>query len=228
MEQSFQRFTVPIKNVPNNNEVSVVILGADVAPRKKNQGAKSLIPFGSKSNMIEMQIVSIKNALPKSEIILVTGFQSQQVITKGYPVRIVENLNYNETSDVEQIRIALNAVLNKKVLIINGDLAFDSLSIMNITNHGSNTLFNPSQQENNDSIGVIHNNNKLENLIYCTANKWLHCVYLEGKELEIMRKFVRNKVSSKLLFFEAVNYVASNGLIRALPQQTGTMYRIGE
>jgi len=230
MPNAFQRFTMPIKNIATDNELTVIILGADVSPRKKSQGAKSLIPLSPKWNVIEMQLDAIKTMFPKAEIVLVTGFQSQQVISKKYPVRIVENPFFEETSDVEQIRIALNVTLSNKVLIVNGDLAFDAPALLNITNHGSNILF--SDEKNLDKedayIGVIHNNNVVENLVYCTPNKWLHTLYIEGKELETLRKFVRNKERSKLLFFEAINYiVSSGGLIRAIPQRSGTMYRIG-
>ncbi len=230
MTNAFQRFTMPIKNIASDNELAVIILGADVSPRKKSQGAKSLIPLSPKWNIVEMQLDAIKTIFPKADIILVTGFQSQQVISKKYPVRIIENPFYEETSDVEQIRLALNATLNNKVLIVGGDLAFDAPSLMGVSNHGSNVLFNDARTLDSDDpcIGVVHNNNVVENLVYCTPNKWLHTLYIEGKELEMLRKFVRNKERSKLLFFEAINYiVSSSGLIRAVAQRSGTMYRVG-
>jgi hypothetical protein len=230
MPNAFQRFTMPIKNVASENELAIIILGADVSPRKKSQGAKSLIPLSPKWNVIEMQLDAIKTMYPKAEVILITGFQSQQVINKKYPLKIIENPFYDETSDVEQIRIALNATLSSKVLIVNGDLAFDAPSLMNIEKHGSNVLFTDEKTLDKDDtcIGVVHNNNVVENLVYCTPNKWLHTLYAEGKELDILRKFIRNKERSKLLLFEAINYIiSSGGLIRAVPQRFGTMYRIG-
>lgn len=228
MVNNFQRFTLPIKKISEENELTIIILGADVSPRKKSHGPKSLLSLGTKWNVIETQIDSIKTIFPKADIILVTGFQSQTIINKSYPVRIIENPFYEETSEVEQIRLALNATLTSKVLIINGDLAFDAPSLINIANYHTSILFNETLSNDNDSIGLIQNNNIAENLSYSLPVKWLYTFYVEGKELEMLRKFVKNKERSKLLFFEAVNYIiSSGGLVRAIPQKNGHMCRIG-
>lgn len=226
---NFQRFTLPIKKISTENELTIIILGADVSPRKRSHGPKSLISLGSKWNIIETQLDSIKSVFPKADVILVTGFQSQTIVNKNYPIRIIENPFFEETSDVEQIRLAFNATLSNKVLIIGGDVAFDAPGLIKIDSYQSSILFDELSNNDDDSIGVTHNNNVVENLSYSLAQKWLYTLYLEGKELEILRKFVKNKERSKLMFFEAVNYIVnSGGLLRAVPQKNGTMYRAGK
>lgn len=223
----FQRFTLPIKPIFENKEITILILGADVAQRKKSHGPKSLLALGTKWNIIEAQLDAIKTVFPKADIVLVTGFQSQAIVAKHYPVRIVENPFFEETSDVEQIRIGLNATLSDKVLIIGGDVAFDAPALMNIASHKTSILFDEVSKNDDDSVGITHNNNVLENMSYSIPNKWLHTLFIEGRELEMLKKFVRNKERSKLLFFEAVNYlVNNNALIRAIPQQNGAMYKV--
>lgn len=228
IQGNFQRFTLPIKKIDTPNELTVIILGADVSPRKKAHGPKSLVALGTKWNVIETQLDSIKTVFPKADVILVTGFQSQNIVNKNYQIRLINNPFYEDTSDVEQIRLALNATLSNKVLIIGGDIAFDAPAIMKIADYNSSILFDEINQVDDESVGVIHNNNVVESLSYSLPKKWLYTLYLEGKELEIMRKFVKNKELSKLLFFEAVNYIISaGGLIRAIPQRNGSMYKIG-
>jgi hypothetical protein len=227
MYNNFHRFITPIKNPPNNDEITVIILGANVTPRRKGFGAKSLFPIGQQWNIIETQIDSIKNAYPKADIILVTGFQSQQVINKKYPIRIVENVNFEETSEAEQLRIALNATIGNKVFIVGGDLVFDSVSIKSVASHGSNVLFSNKPKED-VCLGIVHHNNILENVIYDMPNEWLNCAFFEGKELDALRKFLKNREHTKLLLFEVINYLVSNGcLIRTVEQKDGYMYKAG-
>lgn len=229
MANNYSRFTMPIKSVPSDEQFTAIILGANVELRQKGLGPKSLIPVSDTFNVIETQMDSIRTAYPKCDMLLVTGYQTSQIVSKRYPIKIVENPFFEETSEVEQIRIGLNAVLSNKVLFVGGDLVFDPFAINKITTHGSCTLFNPGNHPEEPDLGVVHHNNVLENVVYYGPQKWYNCLYLEGKELEAMRKFAKNKERSKLSMFEAINFLVGNKtLIRTLAVNEGTMYYVGK
>ncbi len=227
MAFDFRRFTQPIKgSLASENNMTVILLGADVEPRRKSYGPKSLLTLDNKYNVIEHQIDAVKNVFPKADIILVAGFQAQSVVNKGYPIRIVENPFFEETSDVEQIRLGINASVSRKVLIVSGDLVFDAHSIHGIDTHGSCILYKECINDD-ESLGITQNRDVLEHITYKLPNKWLYNLYLEEKELICLKKFLKTKERSKLLFFEAVNYLVDSGsILKAIPNIHGIMHKV--
>lgn len=218
------RFITSLKPVTDPSELSILILGSELTPRKKGHGPKSLIQVGKKFNVIETQLDSIKTIYPNSHITLITGYMSQQIVNKGYNVSIIENPFYAETSQVEDIRLGLNAIRSNKVLILNGDLVFDAAALMTTKGKSSSVMYD-EVDKTPDTVGLTHNNDVAETLAYGLKTHWCYTLLAEGRELDLLRKFARNKERSKLTFYEAVNAVLqSGGLIRTM-SVNGLLYR---
>lgn len=208
------RFIASLKPNSDQSEISVLILGSELTPRMKGHGPKSLMQVGKKFNVIETQIDSIKTVYPNADITLITGYQSQQIVNKGYGVSIIENPFYADTGGVEDIRIGLNVIRSDRVLVVNGDLVFDFDGLMSIKGKSSCVLVDETDYTP-DSVGVTENNNVVESLGFGLRTNWGYALIAEGRELELLRKFVRAKERSKLMFHEAVNgIIAAKGLIR--------------
>lgn len=223
--QNQHRFITSLKPVADNSQLSILILGSELTPRKRGYGPKSLMQVGKKFNVIETQIDSIRTIYPNANITLITGYMSQQIINKGYNVSIIENPFFEETSHVEEIRLGLNIIKGNRVLILNGDLVFDSHALTLTKGRPSSILYDDNDNTT-DSIGVTHNNDVAEILAYGIPHKWCHNLLVEGRELSLLRKFAINKERSKLMFFEAVNHIIkSGGLIRTVHQNEGILYR---
>ena len=124
------RFTTTVKDDGSSKEedpnITVIVPVAGMGHRMKSYGPKCLLQANQKETILEKTISNIKREHPKSDIIVVAGFESNKVINSlPHYVRIVENSSFEETNIVESIRLGINASANKKLLIVYGDLIFN-------------------------------------------------------------------------------------------------------
>jgi len=223
------RFTVPIKKKSNDSSnVTVVLLASIPNPRMKTMPSVSLLNIDKQHNVIDIQVEAIRAAYPKSDIILVTGHDSNQVIAKRpNGVRIIENQLYNDCGENEEIRLALNNSITECILLINGNCIFNASCLQQLRGHGSCTLVDTKGQMDSDSIGVIANGSKVENLAYGIESKWCYVSYIEGKEYDLLKKFSSLRNRSNMCMFESINYIVSNGgVIYTVEQNAGYLRKI--
>jgi len=177
----------------------------------KSYGPKSLIKIKQNLTIIENQFKIIKNTIPNANIILVCGFESNCVM-QNTPSDIikVENERYEETNVVRSIGMGLRAT-QRDVLIIYGDLVFNSECIENMNFNKSSLLLGEDIMKDSE-VGCIHNKNgKVENLMYDLETKWGQMIFLKGKELEMFKDICWNPNNYNMFGFEAINNVISGG-----------------
>jgi hypothetical protein len=201
-----KEFLSPIKKT--SKELTVVILGALNVYRNKGAGPTSLINIDGQ-NLSYKQAVTIKSVYPLSEIFLTVGYYANQVINnRPDNLRIIENQLYENSGHAEEIRLVSNASLNKKYLIMDGDILPDSKSLLSMNNHGSCILV---KNENSDDIGSANDSGGLQILSYGLPNKWCKIAMLQEKEVEIMKKFVSKRDKGRYFLHEVLNYIISHG-----------------
>lgn len=223
------RFTVPIKSKSNDSaNTTVIILASIPNDRMKTMPSVSLMMVDKQNHVIDIQVEAIRTVFPKSDIVLVTGHDATQVIEhRPTCVRIVENQMYESRGENEELRLGLNNSTTDNTLIISGNCIFNSNALQHLKNHASCTLIDKRQQIDKDSLGVISNNGRVENIAYGVMDKWCYITYLEARETKILRKFASAKNKSNMCFFEAINYVTSHGgVINTVGQQNGYLRRI--
>ena len=78
------RFTTTVKNDGSNKEedpnITVIVPVAGMGHRMKSYGPKCLLQANQKETILEKTISNIKREHPKSDIIVVAGFESNKVI----------------------------------------------------------------------------------------------------------------------------------------------------
>lgn len=192
-----------------SSDLSVIILASLSIHRSKTLGAVSMLPVGNQPLLFN-QVNAIRSTYPLSDIYTVVGYHSSQVINnKPDGIRIIENQLHENTGNAEEIRLALNASLNNRALIIGGNVMFDQQAIKQIQNHASCILVG---NENPDShIGSVNSSGKLEILSYGLKNRWYNVAMLEENELAIAKKFIARKERERYLFHEIINYVVMHG-----------------
>ncbi len=223
------RFTVPIKSKSiDSSHVTAIILASIPNPRMKTMPSVSLLSVDKQHNVIDIQVESIRASYPKADIILVTGHDANQVISKKPDgVRIIENQSYNDSGENEEIRLALNNSITESILLINGNCIFDAACIQQMRNHGSCTLVDVKDQIDSDSLGVISNGNKVENIAYGIEKKWCYVSYIEGREYTLLKKFASLRNRGNMCAFESLNYIVSNGgTIYTIEQRAGYIRKI--
>ena len=191
--------------------IHVIIPSAGIGRRMKSYGCKSLLNIKNEK-LIDIQIKYIQNTFPESEIILITGFDSDRLIHNS-PNNIIkiENEKYYENNVTRSISIGMRATKNNDhILIIFGDLLFNQQSIEKININESSIIISNDMEDG--EVGCnINGKGLLEYMMFDLPNKWGHILYLTSKELTLFKKIISNKSNEKKFCFEIINEVINQG-----------------
>lgn len=190
---------------------SVIILCGNMGYRMKSYGPKSLLTFPDGTLVIERLLETVELHFPNSEIVVGTGFEADRVISRlPNGVHVVENQLYETTNDVEELRLCLNATTRENIIIINGDLIFNNVTLDKLTKKGSSVVVSNTNMSDAE-IGVTIVDDKVTIFAYDLPTKWCNIVYVTGKELDLLRKVIKNRDRNKWFIFEALNMVIESG-----------------
>lgn len=192
--------------------VTIILLSENHGHRMKSYGPISLIKLGGKT-LLEKQIESISSTFTNFEIIICSGFETSKTVSfikskfKDLNIRVVENQMHYNSNCCESARLCLNNTMNNKILFCSG-------GVLVTPNHLNSINFNKNcaliQNESNDSsfeIGVIENDNILENFTIGIKNKfWSEVFYLNGdREINYFLSIISNPDYKNRFIFEAIN-----------------------
>jgi hypothetical protein len=212
------RFTTPLKKtVGVNDHLDVAILSATVNQKMNMLGAKYEQKIVDRL-LFDIQLDEVSNAFEDSSVTLGVGknFIKAHNLFRSFweeqGVRMVENAKWENASEVETLRLCLNAVPNSRnLLIISGDTIFNSTTLGFISSGKSSTIYieDPSCLE---QVGINvdpKSGNSLAGVGFDLPKKWGHILFLTGKELEIARKFCHPK-NSKMELWELLKCIIRN------------------
>jgi len=215
--KKYNRFTTPVKKyitgtTEKNNSISVVIPAAGTGHRMKSYGPKCLLPISAKETIIHKTIKNVKSVYPNSEITVVVGFEADKVIrVLPSDVRVIENQLYQETNVVESLRLALNSITNNKVLIVYGDLIFNTQTITGLTVGESCVVVDSKNNFKNEEVGVTVADNVVTNFAYGLDTKWGQIAYLTDETLSLFKTLCSNRKRNKMYPFELFNLIINEG-----------------
>jgi len=202
------------KNMGGSENMSVVIPAAGMGYRMKSYGPKALTQLTKKTTLIDRQIQIIKGLYPKSEIVVVVGFEYEKIIekTKKYNIRIVINPIHDKTNVLYSTGLGIQACTSREIMIIYGDLIFNEYAIKGIRGPKSRAVVDDSQQMRRDEVGLnVLKDGEISNFAYGLENKWCQIAYLHGIELSIFEELSLKKERSQWLGYEGLNHVIENG-----------------
>lgn len=206
------RFITSTKSGTDSSSYTIILYGSKPIDRMRSFGAKSFLQVTKLQTVIDLQIEAIRTVYPKSEVILVSGFDfDKSVKIKPTNVKIIENSRFEETNEIEDIKIGVNASLNPNIIIISSDIIFNASALVQLKNRGSCVLLDSKKQFSPEDVGCTWNDTRVEMLAYGIPNQWCHIAQFSGKELELLKKFVNLKGKGSLVSYEAINYIVKNG-----------------
>jgi hypothetical protein len=190
--------------------VSIIFLYDNYVYRRKSYGPIPLFEASEDKKIIDQHIQSIKNNFSNFEIVICGGFECDKLIRyvdekyHNENIRIVENQLFEKTNDCESIRIALNNIKNKNVLIIS---ALSNINDMEFKiTDGQNKVY-LSQVDRNTNVGAnINQHGNVEYMCFGAKYAWEGIMWMNNTEcIDTARKilFVDNFKSK--LWFELVN-----------------------
>lgn len=200
------------KILDKTSKLSAILLCSSMGYRTRSYGVKSLVPTSNNKTLLQHQIDCLRSQYVNIEVIAVVGYEADKIYRKKiHGCRFIENTDFENTGDYEQIRLALNNIENDKALVINGDMYFNHTSTNNLLQNHSyihTTKNNNSKLE----IGVTEVDNQLSILSYGLNTKhWTEFAFFSEPELIRLKDVVFDRSKNKLLFMEAVNEVVNRG-----------------
>lgn len=192
--------------------VTIIILGEDHGHRMKSHGPLSLINFGEKT-IIEKQVETIKSCFTNFEIILCSGFEVTKVANfikskfSNINIRIVENQMHYHSNCCESARLCLNNTMNNRIILFDGSIIINNNHLQKVNLDTSCILIQNSPYNSNFEVGVIHNDNLLENMSIGLKSKyWSEILYLYGhKDINHFSNIISNPDFKNKFMFEAIN-----------------------
>lgn len=194
----------------NGSNLSTIILAAGIGRKMKPIIAKSLCSLDATTTLLDKQIETVRRVYPKSEIILVTGFNSDKVISRApKDVKIVENETYLDNCTSRSLELALRVSSYSNLLLVHGDIAFNENAIRSVVQKGSTILIESAGQISNDKIGVhLKESGLVDNFSYGQIKKWGQLAYVSNGETRLLKKFCNDRRS---YLFEVLNKVINAG-----------------
>jgi len=196
----------------SQEQIHIIIPAAGMGRRMKSYGPKPLIKIGN-STIIKNQVNLLNTYLPDPIIVLVCGFKSEVLMGETpHHILKVENERYEETNVVRSIGIGLRVIGNcSKLMIVYGDLVFNSETIKNI-NFEESSVIVTSQEMGDEEVGcIIDQKNKLTNLMYDLPIKWGQISIFMGKELSLLKELCWDKKNNSKFGFEIINQIIDKG-----------------
>lgn len=218
------------KVYPDRDEtstISILLLGS-MNYRMKSYGPKNLLKLHCGRTLIEYQLQTIKTVFPLSEIILSIGQDADKVIrNKPFNLKVVENQLWEVTNEVEYARLAMNACINNKILLINSDVYFDNVILNQIKNASISTIYyDDSGRLPDNEIAITVAENYATYFSFKHETKWCNMLYLENEDVNLFRNIVSDKQRKKQYLFEAINAMIEKKPIKAERSQSKVIYRI--
>jgi choline kinase len=203
-----------IKQERDSAKLTIIIPAAGSSRRMRSYGAKSLIELTGGENVLGRQLRLLRKQFPKAEFIVVVGFQSEKVLKylqKEKTVKVVENDLYEQTSVVRSIDLGLKIASHPNILIVYGDLVFNQQTISHLTKFETSIIIDTNDNINKDEVGVTISNEACLYFAYGLDTKWAQILMLTGKELEMFKEIITDKIKRKLQTFEILNQILDHG-----------------
>jgi choline kinase len=206
---SFNRFTTSTRNTSNKN--TFIILSAGAGRRMACYGPKSILRHADKT-IIQHQTEIIRHYDPKADIILVVGFQSFKIIDKVSDIRIIENINYDQNTQIESMRLAVNASIISNLFVIHGDIIF-SKAMIDFGVEYNRILVDKCGRIGESEIGVVIDDDVIVNMAYGLDTKWGQIFYLRSEHFSMFRTLLNNGTYQQNTTHEMLLVLMNKGVV---------------
>jgi len=212
------------KKTKIDSPLTIIVPAATPGNRMKGKGAISLFELNHGTTLIEHQLRILTKVYPHADIIYCIGFDAVHIIKKvrkNFPIRFVINENYSITNIMHSIALAYMATLPSNLLIIMGDLYFNTYAINDMVDV-SKMLVDTNSTIGKYEVGlVVDNHEHITNMSYGVDQKWGQVVHLTGNELALFAAMMENYINHSYKFIhECLNTIIKRGGVFIAYQQS--------
>lgn len=203
-----------IRNIIHSKEpqlpknLSVIILASRFRLRMKLHGICCNYKSYDGVFLLDHQVKTIRSVYPNADIVVVTGYETDKIAKRRNGFRIVENQLYGDTNEVEDVRLGLNNVIYDNVLVINGDVWFNSAAIT--TPIFSSVVFDSLNQLKNYDVGLTIFEEKATILAFNLNRVWANLTLFCSNELRLLQSLC-TRINGRKFLFEIINDIIDKG-----------------
>ena len=225
------RRVAPARLPSGKDRLTVIIPAAGIGRRMKSRGPKALLSVVHGMSVLEIQIRNIQTVYPTADIIVVSGFECNKIrnmLWETFEARIVCNPNYNTTNVTYGISLGLDVALPGNVIVIHGDLVFNTSAIEELAGKESSLLVDTNDQFDKEEVGIGTRDNYVTGLYHGLDKKWAQMAFFTGKELRMLRAASFNHdLSSQWFLYEVINHIIQKkGRFIAIENKYGSVIEI--
>jgi len=160
---------------------------------------------------LQETIEKIRSSFTYPDIVVVTGLYNNEYLAAKNNFRIIENQLPFDTGEIEQIRIALNNIINKKIVILKQECQFTCDSIKKGIRSYKKFVI---RGENIQNPGMIIQDGLVNNISFGLKNSFGDMLYINNQE-EI-KDFIEKPHNRNKKLHELVNYLINIEPVRIL------------
>lgn len=202
----------------SKKKYAFVLLSANRPKIRGYRGSVSLFQCDRDNLLIDLQIKAIKESYPYADIFLVTGYDANSVISyvssKFSFVKILENLEYADTSSIHSFRMAVNVIgEDTNVFAIHGDRLFNKKAI-SVDAKNASKVYSHKQEKISEKIGICYQSSVLKNMSYGLPSIWSEIVYFAQPDYKKLKSLV-NRLKSLSIYSmcDLINYSINANLV---------------
>jgi len=197
--------------------MNIIILADKYQKRMKSKGCVGLFEH-KKTPFYLHQYIQFKNLFPKCKIVYIYGFDNKkleaslEVNKKSLKkdIKFVYNKDYETYNDGASLFLTLD-FLNDDVLIYMGEYVVNNLILSKLKINENYSQIVTSK--NNNPLGCIITNHKIENVFFDLDNKIENFYYLKKEDSIKLAHILKNQAKTKNMFvFELINQMIENNV----------------
>lgn len=192
-----------IKNGCTTQTTFIILCG-----RKSSKRGYKNIPLtqiDENETLIDKQIKTIDASYTNKEIIVVSGFEHDKVVShinksNYHNIRIAENKDYKSSNVFDGWRFALNIAIEEDTYIIHGDRLFDASCIKEKikTTH----TFVHDFDKNNYDLGLLYKEDAFVNMSYGLPSVWSEIFFISKTDFQMVRNIANEYKQRKIYNIE--------------------------
>jgi choline kinase len=224
-----------VRKQHNYNDLSIIIPAAGLGQRIKLTSPKALLDVRGRT-ILERQLTTLREAFQQGNIYVIGGFEGGSLhkaiqeweVSNSHLKRIsfINNPRHEETNVAYSVSLGLHASVDERVLVVMGDLVFNSFAIPKPLKE-SCVVIDSKGQMRDFEVGLILNRKTAKEFSYGISPKWCQLVYLQNRELRLFRHFCSEADKEKFFLFEILNNVIDyGGLFKVIEPPNMEIYEI--
>jgi len=181
---------------------SFIIISSLPTKGMKTAGNIALVKH-KKSTLIERHINNIRSVYPRSEIIVVGGFEHKKVkkaVSEYHNITYVYHSIDETSNETESLLLGLNHVKNKNTIVFNVSCFFNKSLIKKIPRTEKSFAIINTNKNYEGNIGATISNNHIDNIFFNLPNKLTNIYYLNKEHINYAISLDSSSLKNKYLF----------------------------